>query len=192
MFIPSHFKGAGDAMAFISRHSFGQLISAIDGKIACTHLPFLAAEGGLLTGHLARANPQAQLPEGAQITCVFSGAHGYISPSWYTEPGVPTWNYEAVHLQGRLRWVDDEAQATEILVALSRHYEASLPTPWEPVFNERLVKAIRAFHVEVVDVAFKQKLSQNRTLDDRLRVIETLRNRGDIELAEAMAALLAK
>jgi transcriptional regulator len=33
----------------------------------------------------------------------FSGPHSYISSSWYDHENVPTWNYIAVHVYGKIK-----------------------------------------------------------------------------------------
>ncbi len=37
------------------------------------------------------------------------GPHDYISPSWYSSPGVRTWNYQPVHFYGKCSVFDDTA-----------------------------------------------------------------------------------
>ncbi len=196
MFIPKHFIGQGDAFTFIAANSFGQLIGAVDGALSCTHLPLLPSaelphtEGGCLIGHVARANPQAKWPDGQPVMCVFTGPHGYVSPSWYEQSGVPTWNYEAAHVQGNLRWEDDAEVAQTILSQLTAFYEAAEASPWLPDYPVSMLRGIRAFRIEITGVEFKQKLSQNRSRADREAVIDAVRVRGNAALADAMSQCL--
>jgi transcriptional regulator len=86
-----------------------------------THLPLTLAEEegphGTLYGHLARANPHwRRLAEAGQAVAVFRGAEAYVSPNWYpskAEHGrvVPTWNYEAVHAEGRITLLERNGPA---------------------------------------------------------------------------------
>src|SRR5690242_3410175 len=100
---------------FIEKNSFGILISHSD-ITAATHLPFLVARNGeeaYLYGHMARANPQWKAITG-EVLVVFSGPQRYISPSWYAESEVPTWDYVAVHVYGKLDIVTDNNEVLDI------------------------------------------------------------------------------
>jgi len=154
---------------------FGLLVTGgADGFPFATHVPMLAQrnERGLrIIGHIARANPQsATILAGAPALAVFTGAHAYISPSWYEPPypQVPTWNYSAVHARGHLRAAADP-QA--ILAALTAHFEAAFPSPWEfarldGTFVERQMRGITAFELNVERIDGKAKLGQNREAHD--------------------------
>ncbi len=72
---------------------------------------------GTLSGHLARANPQAQASDlSLPAVAIFQIADAYVSPSWYASKAehgrvVPTWNYSVVHARGRLELFDDREGA---------------------------------------------------------------------------------
>jgi transcriptional regulator len=146
-----------------------------------THLPMLAErrdDGLWLLGHVARANPHAAaILEGASATAVFQGAHAYVSAGWYEEPyeTVPTWDYEAVHCDGRLQEVD----AYRILALLTAKFEAGRPEPWvmerlDLDYLQKQLKGIIAFEMRVDATRAKAKLSQNRSRADRDRVAAAL------------------
>ncbi len=66
---------------------------------------------------------------------IFAGLDHYVTPSWYAtkrETGkvVPTWNYEAVHVYGRLRAIEDANWIRALLRDLTAHREATRPAPW--------------------------------------------------------------
>ena len=127
MYIPKHFEQNDEAVLwdFIDTHSFGALLTVVDGRPFVSHLPFLVArDARLLHCHMARANPQwQQLGTSAQVLAIFAGPHGYISPTWYPEPGVPTWNYAVVHAHGVARAVDDPEHARRHVEALAAKFE---------------------------------------------------------------------
>src|ERR1700680_4492985 len=108
MYIPERFREDDKAIlkTFIREHSFGILVTQGDDAPCATHLPFLynAERGhyGLLSAHMARANPQWQsFASEREALVIFQGPHAYISPSWYdVAASVPTWNYAAVHVYG--------------------------------------------------------------------------------------------
>ncbi|MHB8454131.1 MAG: FMN-binding negative transcriptional regulator [Acidiferrobacterales bacterium] len=202
MYIPEYFRELGRERldSFVRQHGFGTLISNHDGLPFASHLPFLLERGddgvAKLLGHMARANPQWQsLNNGDQVLAIFQGPHAYISPSWYLSPGVPTWNYAAVHVYGTASTVDDAQFVRNLLERLTTRHEAHLSRPWEPGIPEaqfeRMLGAIVAFEIRIARIEGKFKLSQNRSEQDRSQVIEQLRRRGsslDAELARLMEA----
>ena len=110
----------------------------------------------------------------------FWGPHAYVSPTWYT-PGVkvPTWNYVTVHAYGRPQIIEDTKAALEVLAALAREYEAAGPEGWSldrlPAGNaEAQTRGITVFRMPLSRIETKIKLSQNRELADRERVIAKL------------------
>ena len=42
------------------------------------------------------------------LLAIFSGVHTYISSSWYNHENVPTWNYLAVHVSGKIRLIEGQ------------------------------------------------------------------------------------
>src|ERR1700744_5925228 len=134
MYIPRRYeeKDTEKIHAFIRENSFAILISIQDGRPIGTHIPLQLetdADGkAVLMGHISRGNEQKHtLVAGAKVLAIFPGPHAYISPRWYTEMKVPTWNYIAVHVYGTIHIVEGE----ELRAALSRlidTYEHHMPT----------------------------------------------------------------
>lgn len=117
MYIPAHFAmpDAQTMQQIIRAHPLGVLVTLSAQGLDANHIPFeLDAEAGVLTGHVARANPVwQQCGDGADVLVVFRASEGYVSPNWYpskheTHRLVPTWNYEVVHVHGRLTVQDQE------------------------------------------------------------------------------------
>ena len=107
MYIPDAFAVADEATlhAFIAEHGFATVVtSGPEGPFA-SHVPVVhEPERKTLQFHVAAANPHARLADGERVLVIFSGPHGYVSPSWFTsQPAVPTWNYAAVHAYGRAK-----------------------------------------------------------------------------------------
>jgi transcriptional regulator len=139
-----------------------------------------AGEHGTLVGHMARANRQWQdFGEAGEALVIFQGDHGYVSPSWYeTHPSVPTWNYLAVHAYGFPRLIEDAERVRETLRALVTRYEAGFDEPW-PMdlpddYLRKMIGGIVVFEIPLTRLEGKFKLSQNRPVADRRRVIATL------------------
>jgi transcriptional regulator len=204
MYIPKQFQITDTAWChtLMRTQSFAAMITADDAGVPfATHLPILVdpARGplGTLRGHVARANPHWRyVAAGRPTLVVFSGAHAYVSPSWYaTHPSVPTWNYVAVHATGTGTLVEDPEQVKTLLADLVRTYESSGPTAWslEGLAADYLAgmqRGIVAFEIPIERLEGKAKLSQNRDAVDQARTREALAASDD-PLARAVAALMA-
>jgi len=209
MYSPPYFSEAdADGLAIVREAPFGLLISqGPDGETATTHLPIILdpdAEPGTpaLLGHIARANPHCKaLTDGTSVLAVFTGPNAYISPNWYSSKHegaqtVPTWNYLAIHISGRIEAMPDIADKRRCVTLLSERFEGDGPRAWrlddEPDdFIRKMLGAIYAFKIFIEDVQAKAKLSQNRAQLDRAGVINGLRateRPSDFALADAMVA----
>ena len=189
MYIPRHFEvtNKNEIFTFIESNGFGQLISQLNKQLFATHLPFLLSEDKTkLLGHIALSNPQHQELDGQQVMVILAGPHDYISPSWYQSPGVPTWNYQAVHIYGKCKLLKDREQLNQIVHTLTRKYEAAFESPWQPEFKPAMLNAIVGIEITISDLQCKYKLSQNRTTEDRQQVIRQLEELGSKALADAM------
>lgn len=193
MYIPDKFQvtDTGEVFAFLGVNAFGQLVSQHEGRPMVSHLPFLIADDRKsLQCHVARQNPQWREIEGQQALATFLGPHDYISPSWYRGAGVPTWNYQAVHVYGRCRVFHDTGELAALVGALSDIYESGFETPWQPRYPESMLKAIVGIELEIDDIQCKYKLSQNRPVADHRPVIDRLDELGSRALADAMRKTL--
>lgn len=204
MYVPKHFEVTDVAwcQALMRAQSFALMITADDtGAPFATHLPILVDERrgplGTLRGHVARANPHWRyLAAGRPTLVVFSGAHAYVSPSWYaTHPAVPTWNYVAVHASGTGALVEDVEQVRTLLADLVHVYESPGPEAWSlealPAdYVAGMQRAIVAFEIPIARLEGKAKLSQNRDAVDQGRTREALAASDD-PVARAVAALMA-
>jgi len=206
MYNPPHFSVSdpGTLHRIIREHPLGILVTAGADGLDANHIPFefdpAAGPAGLLTGHVARANPVwQQCAGGADVLVIFRGNESYISPNWYpskheTHRLVPTWNYEVVHAHGRLTVRDDERFIRGVLARLTRAHEAQEPRPWKmgdsPAdYIEGMVRAVVGIEIMITRLEGKSKLSQNREARDVQGAAQTLRARGQIALADAMAIL---
>ena len=194
MYVPSHFRESDEHVLaeFIAAHSFGTLVTTERGAPFVSHLPFLHdREAGLLHAHVARANPQWQhVAANADVLVTFQGPHGYVSPTWYAGPGVPTWNYTAVHVYGRARAIDDSAATGRYLERLAARHERGSAAPWVPRYDPKLLAGIVGIEIRITEIQGKFKLSQNRSAEDRARVAARLEASGtdnDAALAKLVA-----
>ena len=204
MYVPKHFQVSDTAWchALMRAQSFAVMVTADDaGAPFATHLPILLddtrGELGTLRGHVARANPHWRyLAAGRPTLVVFSGAHAYVSPSWYaTHPAVPTWNYVAVHAGGTGRLVEDPEAVRALLADLVHAYETPGPEAWSfeglaADYVAGMQRGIVAFEIPIARLEGKAKLSQNRDAVDQGRTREALAASDD-PVARAVAALMA-
>ena len=189
MYIPKHFEITDEAeiSKFIEANSFGQLISQIDTAIVSTHIPFLFdAKNRVLVGHLAKANPQWQQIQKQKVLVTLQGEHAYVSPSWYESAGVPTWNYQAVHIEGTAESFTDPEKLKHVVDTLTEQNESGFQNPWEPDYAASMLRGIIGIENAITSVRCKFKLSQNRSAQDQSNVQEKLAYGGHKALADAM------
>ena len=193
MYIPRHFAvtEAATLNQFITDNSFGLLTSQHQGRLFASHIPFLYDPmAGLLTGHLAKANPQHEDLDEQEVLIVLQGAHGYVSPNWYEQPGVPTWNYQAVHIYGQAQCFTAADELKQVVDGLTRQHEQDLPEPWSPGYDERMLNAIIGIRINITGIEGKFKLNQNRSVADRQGVVDHLDPKHQAELLQAMKGTL--
>jgi len=195
MYIPKHFHTDDTAQmhALMRRQNFATLVTQHDGAPFASHVPFLLDEArgphGTLLAHLARANPQwHDLAAGQVALVIFQGPHAYISPSWYTaDLSVPTWNYAAVHAYGTARIIEDRGNLYALLKALVETHEAGFEKPWPmnlpDEYMNNMMRGVVGFEIAIERLEGKLKLSQNRSADDRRRVIAALAESPDLTTA---------
>lgn len=159
-------------MDFIRQHPFAFIAGCDEnGKPVVTQIPvFIEERNGtlFLTGHMMRNNNHHKAFErNAAALCVFTGAHTYVSATWYSNPHkASTWNYMSVHAKGVLRFLD-EAGLIDVLRKTSLHFEGynhASTTSYDNLpeeYTSKLLKAIVAFEVEVEEMDHVFKLSQN-------------------------------
>jgi transcriptional regulator len=184
----------------IDENPFASLISVFEGKPEISHLPLILESNGSkmrLIGHMAKANPQWRHLEGSPVTIAFQGPQTYITPKWYVENDVPTWNYVVVHVMGPVRLMQTYEELVQALRLLTQKMEQNASDPWEFWLPEDLESpqvlqnAIVGFEIEVQEIKGKFKLSQNRSEQDRSQVIEGLGARVD-EMSRGIQALMIR
>ena len=174
MYMPPHFTAKDEEhAAIVMRESpFASLISVDDdGQPFVTHLPLKAerrAEGWVLVGHCAKANPHAAfLAKRPTAVVTFMGPHAYQSPWVYGDDKlkVPTWNYVAVHCAVKVHLVEDPLAKDRLLKKLIGDHEPPFAEQWlhfPPDFACKLLAGIVAFELEVTRMECKLKLNQHR------------------------------
>lgn len=192
---------AAESLAFARHRGFGTLCINADSGPLLAHVPFLVTQTDGLCAliHLARSNPiaRAALPTPAVIAV--TGPESYISPDWYgAEDQVPTWNYVAVHLRGRLEPLPPET-LRPMVDDLSALNEARLlpKTPWtsdkmSDGSMERMLRMILPFRLVIETVDGTWKLGQNKTPEQRAGAVAGLTVWGEPSPREELARLMAQ
>jgi len=175
-----------ELVAFMQRFSFATIITAKDNYPVATHLPFVVTlrdDNIILAAHFAKANEQWQDIQNNTVLVIFSEPHAYISPKNYDkELNVPTWNYIAVHAYGQATLVTEQNQVLEILKNSIEYYDHSYKQQWDNLpedYKSGMIKGIVAFEMVVTDVQGKKKLSQNKTINEQKKIINTLSDSKD-------------
>ena len=183
MYIPefNRLTDRNEIVDFMNQFSFATIISARNNLPVATPLPFLINikdEQITLTSHFAKANDQWKDIENNQVLIIFSEPHAYISPVNYDKVlNVPTWNYISVHAYGKGKLITESEKVAEILEATIDNYESAYRQQWDNFpeeYKSKMTKGIVAFEIVVTEVKAKKKLSQNRSEEEKQRIIESL------------------
>jgi transcriptional regulator len=171
---PKHAVDDAAAWQIVREAGAGMLVVAKADGLQSVYVPVVVSEDRtkLLT-HVAKANPWwRSLNDGDEVLGLFLVASAYVSPSNYPSrlenPGVvPTWNYVAAEVRGRVRVHDDPAWLHRQVRELTEQFESGRSPQWRvddssPEYVERQVKAIVGIEIDVEAITGKAKLSQNR------------------------------
>jgi transcriptional regulator len=206
MYVPSHFnESRADILHdLIEKNPLGILFTNGTSGLDANHIPFeldrSQGRHGVLHSHVARANPVWQdIADGAEVLVVFRAADAYISPNWYPSTHdfhkqVPTWNYMVAHAYGHVTIRDDERYVRGMVAKLTRRHEASEAKPWRMTdsskeFISSMLTSIVGMEIEVTRLVGKSKLSQNKEVRDIRTAGETLRQKGEKVIANAMLSV---
>ena len=175
---------------FIAQYPFAFLTgSNAQHQPVATQLPMFVQEKNgkkILTGHLMKnTDHHKAFVQNPHVLAVFSGAHAYVSGTWYSNPHTAsTWNYMSVQAKGSLKFLDDAA-LIDILRTTTLHFENNNPqstTIYDKLpqdYTQKLIKAIVAFEIEVETMDTVFKLSQNRDAQSYENIIARLQKQGE-------------
>jgi transcriptional regulator len=199
MFIPDIYKNENEEeiRTFLVQNSFGVLVNQTNGKLCATHIPLEldtnVAGKEILLGHISKENPQWKgFTDNDQVLAIFSGPHSYISSSWYNHENVPTWNYIAIHVYGKIKIIEGEP-VIHLLKKLVDKYERNSENPIriEDLSQKTMMQTfgIVAFEIEIQEIQAAKKMSQNRNEIDHSTIIlelEKIKNTQSIAVAKEM------
>jgi transcriptional regulator len=199
MYIPKDFelKDRELILAFLEQHLFGSLaVNGSDGIPAIVHIPFTCEfthSKNYLEFHVAKQNSiVSAISLTNQGKLIVLGSHGYISSSVYTHVNVPTYNYEAVHVSGKIE-VLNQSELKNHLTKLVDSFEVNRTdkvhmSQWPTEMIDAYMQEIVGYRIEIQQLEAAFKLSQNRTEVDFNHIIADLNTRTshDQQLAEVM------
>ena len=182
--------------ALVEEVGFGMVFAQTPDGPRVAHVPLLWTKDGVVQFHLARGNALTKHLDGMTVLAVVNGPDAYISPRWYADPAqVPTWNYVAVEMEGRVRRLDADGLIAQV-TALSDQHEARIAEgkAWTmdklpPAKLRGLLAGIVGFELDVLAWRETIKLSQNKSAEERARVVTGLDGQGAAAIALMMRNL---
>ncbi len=172
MYLPKQFNQPEHAAALMREHPLASLVTTDDkGFPFITHLPLkLVEEGGqpaMLLGHCARGNPLwGYLQKRPLALASFMGPQAYMSPKVYADlQRVPTWSYLAVQVTVEARLLEGEEAKDGLLKQLIADHEPAYAAQWRALpedYTGKMLNAIVAFELRIVDLQCAVKLNQHR------------------------------
>ena len=147
------------------------------------HIPLIRLNENTYIGHIAISNSLHLIfPNGVDAIAIFATENTYITPIWYptnkqSNMHVPTWNYQAVHLKGKLSFEYSKKSKLRAVGVLTKLYENMYfgEKGWKisdapKDYIEQRLEDVVAFKLEVKKIIAKSKLSQNREMEDFISV----------------------
>ena len=186
-----------EVLAYMKAHPFALFCGAdANRKPVATQIPVLFEHRNdklFLQGHFMRKQDHTNaFMTHPDALAVFSGAHTYVSASWYENKKIAsTWNYQSVHASGVIRF-QDETFLLSLITRLTETFEApespSLVQKMDPAYVQQMMHAIIAFEMEVLSVRHVFKLSQNRDEKSLENIVSRLSEQGGeaLEIARTM------
>ncbi|KJZ20207.1 FMN-binding negative transcriptional regulator [Loktanella sp. S4079] len=201
MYIPTHFKETDSDVIreMVAEFPLATIVvQTADGLIA-NHIPVIFTKDDQLIGHIAIANDLHRvLSDGAEVLAIFQAHDAYISPNWYpskaeTHKAVPTWNYDVVHMRGKISFQHDNKSKRAVVGRLTLQHERATngDQAWRmadapPDFMADMLDRIVAFEIAVDHILAKSKRSQNRSPEDQKAVASQLEASGQQAFARKM------
>ena len=172
MYLPKQFDHPEHAATIMREHPFASVVTTDDtGFPFVTHIPLkLQDEGGQptrLLGHCARGNPLWRyLQQRPLALACFMGPQAYLSPQVYPDiQRVPTWCYLAVQARVETRLLDGDEAKDALLKQLIQDHEPAYASQWRGLpedYTHKMLQAITAFELQIVDLQCSVKLNQHR------------------------------
>lgn len=180
----------------IDEIGFGMVFATTPDGPRVAHVPLVWTGGGALQFHLARGNALTRHLDGMTALAVVNGPDGYVSARWYDDADqVPTWNYVALEMEGRVRRLGDDGLIGQLEALTTRQESRVVGGPaWtmdkmDTTRLRQLTSGIVGFELEVQAWRPTFKLSQNKSAENRGRIAQALETQGATAIAALMRTL---
>ncbi len=182
-------------IAFMKENAFAIVTGFGEGYPVASHLPLnfeTRADKIFLTGHLMKnTDHHKAFEKNENVLVIFTGPHCFVTAEWYTDSRVgSTWNYITVHAKGKIKFLDEAATRKAVHDITNKYVGTGNTASFDKLSDDyisKMVKAIVGFEIEVTAFDNVFKLSQNHDENERKKIIEKLKERGDGQsLAVAM------
>ncbi|MEC7665950.1 MAG: FMN-binding negative transcriptional regulator [Actinomycetota bacterium] len=195
MYVPPAFTMTElEALEVVRNVGAGYFVTAYEGKIQSTFLPFIVQSspaGVRIWAHFAKANSHWKaVSDAPDCLLIVHLADAYVSPSLYPSKQVdgkvvPTWNYVTVEVRGTLQMLTDTDEEA-LLSTLTDLHERNSAKPWAisdapGEFVDAQRKAIVSVELVVSEISGKAKASQNRLPEDAAAVKASFEAGSDAE-----------
>ena len=163
-----------EAWRIIRDAGAGMLVISTPNGLESVFVPVVVSEDRrTIVSHLAKANAWwKSVQDDTEVLAIFLAASAYVTPSYYPSrletPGVvPTWNYAAAEVRGRLTLHQDFEWKQNQVRGVTQQFERGRSPEWrvddlDQQFREQQLKAIVGIEISVLSIQGKAKLSQNR------------------------------
>jgi len=200
IYLPSDFDYSENKETFLELAGemfFSQILSSSSNDNFClSYIPVeYVRNSDSCRFHIASLNEHVDLlKDGSVVSFIWTGPHFYISPTLYVNNSVPTWNYAAAILEGKVNEIHDYAEKRQHLENVTKYYEEKNGSNWqiESLGDERFNKVLerlRFFKADIINIKLKLKMSQNKQEEDRIAVQEAL---SKINNAVSVAEIMGK
>lgn len=131
MYSPPHFveSNSTEIKELIEAFPLGVLVAHTPDGIIANHIPMMMRDNNVLIGHIAYNNELHKILQNQdEVLVIFKGHDAYVSPNYYPSKQVhhkhvPTWNYEVVHVYGRINFMHDEKSKLAAVGMLTKLHE---------------------------------------------------------------------
>lgn len=201
MYSPDHFQEVDPAevAGLMAAYPLAAIVAQTDQGLVANHIPVMTDGQDALIGHVALNNDMHRIiADRAPVLAIFRGQDAYVSPNLYPSKAVhhrhvPTWNYQVVHVAGRISFQHDDKTKRAVVGRLTRDHEQAMngDAAWRMAdaprdYMDAMLAAIVAFRIEITGIIAKSKLSQNRSAEDHAGVVESVAARGMGAMATRM------
>ncbi|WP_227523958.1 FMN-binding negative transcriptional regulator [Acinetobacter pseudolwoffii] len=204
MFVETEFREdrLEEITRIINEYPLASLIAQTQTGLIAEHIPLLLIDEKTLRGHISLENTLFKNSiVNNQVLYIFKAEDVYISPNYYPtkfedHKKVPTWNYQVVHINGEIKFFQDQKTKLAVLGQLTKQHESITngENAWKMSdapkdYLMEMLNHLVAFEIKIEKIIAKSKLSQNREEKDFRNVITKLQESGKVNMAKTMGQL---